>query len=287
MKKACTIALSLLVLLSLSNCNVFGWMEPTTDHFDRCRSLNDKGDYEGAIAECEKADPNDENLEVQIELADAHLAALGVRIAALSDIFLNASEGTDTILSLAESLITVGSINAENHDESILHATEAYDAFKAYGRLLIAEDPDDGPVVAAFYKTLAAVSVVSVTMAYADILSASPNGLIEKADVCNPANTNCVTATQVTMCINDPADVPFYNGTTCEGMPADDAEIAAGKLIDLGEDLATMDLPNLEEAVQDLIDITVLEPGGGSKKISESGYQTDAGRELLRSIARD
>ncbi len=286
MKKACTIALALFVSLSLSNCNAFGWMEPTTDHFDRCRSLNDKGDYDGAIAECEKADPNDENIDVQLELADAHLAALGVRIAALSDIFLNASEGTETIVSLAESLIEVGSLNAENHDASIVHATEAYDAFKNYGDLLVVQDPADGPEIAAFYKTLAAVSVVSVTMAYADILSTAPNGLIEKADVCNPLNTNCVTATQVTMCINDPAS-PFYSGVTCEGMPADDSEIAAGKLIDLGNDLAAMNLPDLEEAVKDLIDITVLEPGGGSKKISESGYQTDAGRELLRSIARD
>jgi len=287
MKRVLFVLLTLSIATGMYGCNVFDWAEPTTAHFDRCKGLNDKGDYDAAIAECEKADPNEENADVQLELADAHLAALGIRVSALSDVFLNgSSDGLNTILGLAESVIAAKAITIENHDASIIHATKAFDKFRAYGELLSAEDPTGGPEVAAFYDTLAGVSVIAVTMAYADIMPTGNNdGHVDKSDICNPDNPNCKDA-QTNMCIDDPNATLGYNGITCEGMLQSDAAVASDALQKLGVNLAALDLPSLESAVNQMVNLSINEPGVGLIKIGNSNYKTDAGRDILRSMAR-
>ena len=289
MKKTLFVSITLLLVLGLASCNVFDWMEPTTDHFDRCKGLNDKGDYEAAVAECEKADPDGVDLEVQLELADASLGTLGVSISFLSDVFLEAAEGTDTILALAESLIGAGYLNWENHADKIEYAVKAVEAIDRYGTLLksnaeycratyYVENPTtECAQIAAFYSTLARVCLVSATMAYADIgPNGNHNGKITKAEVCNPANAACATST----CI----------GVTCEGMDSDDAGIAGEALALLVADLSSLDLPGLQEAVDEMVDIDIWVPGEGFKKIWDAAaepYQADGGRNIIYTMARD
>ncbi len=297
MKNTFSVLLFLFIILSVSSCNVFDWMEPTTDHFDRCKGLNDKGDFEAAIKECEKADGTDP--EVQLELADARLATLGVGIEYLSDIFLNSADGTTTIVSLAESLINIGSINWENHDEKMEYANDAIEAVDNYGEILkknhayceevyyVTNPAVECPQIAAFYSTLARVSLVSATLAYADIRpdTGNQNGKVEKRDVCNPDNANC---TNGKLCVNDPAS-PFYTGD-CEGMLSADAADAGDALVTLTSDLGALNLPGLEDAVDEMVGIEVWDPISGTyQKITASGmdtYRADAGRDILRSIAR-
>ncbi|HOW16793.1 MAG TPA: hypothetical protein PK443_03690 [bacterium] len=303
MKNTFSVLLFLFMILSVSSCNVFDWMEPTTDHFDRCKGLNDKGDFEAAIKECEKADPDGVDPEVQLELADARLATLGVGIEYLSDIFLNASDGTTTIISSAESLINIGSINWENHDDKMEYANDAIEAVDNYGEILkknhayceevyyVTNPAVECPQIAAFYSTLARVSLVSATLAYADIRpdTGNQNGKVEKRDICNPSNTNCVTATQTWACVNDPADGPFYNGKTCEGMLPEDAISATDALYTLTTNLSALNLPGLEDAVVDMVGLKVIDPSDGiEKEIIDMTpkYRADAGRDILRSIAR-
>ncbi len=286
MKRVLFVSLALSAAIGITGCNVFDWVEPSTDHFDRCKALNDKGDYDGAIAECEKADPDGADLDVQLELADAHLAALGIRIDKLSEVFLNGTTGgTSTIVELAESIIAAGVITVEKHNDSITHATQAFEKFQIYGTLLVANDPKDGPTIAAFYNTLAGVSVVAVTMAYADIMqNGNHNDKVDKSDICNPANVNCAP-TSLHFCVNDPTHTGYV--ATCEGMDPADAAVAADALEKLGVNLSALDLPNLEDAVNEMANLTVLDPISLLPvQIKDSSYKDDAGRDILRSIAR-
>jgi len=284
MKKLITILFVLFFAGSMYSCNAFDWMDPNINALDRCQSLNDSGDFAGAIEACNDADPEGTNVDAQIELADASLGALGINIQTLSQIFLNKSGGTITIVDLAESLIKKSMINKENAEQSKKYAQKSVDAMDRYGALIGNTLQDKQ--VAVFYSLLARVCQVAVLMAYADIESATPDGKVTRDDICNPDQPNCA-AGAANIC----------NGVACEGMHSSDAGVAFVSMLNL---VILLDTPASEGGLPSGIDIGAIDAmldisfvdGGVSYNIRTapglipSAIRDDAGRKVLLEMAR-
>jgi len=283
MKKLISLLFVLLFSVAMSSCNAFDWMDPNINTLDRCQSLNDTGDYAAAIAACKDADPDGTNVDAQIEIADASLAVLGINIQSLSNIFLNKSGGTITIVSLAESIIAKAKINKDNAVQSKLYAQQAVDAMDKYGALLGNTLQDKQ--VAVFYSLLARVCQVAVLMAYADIESATPDGRVTRADICNTDQATC-----------DINSVIICTGTVCDGMDRTDAGTAADSMTGLVNLLNTPasegGLPSSLDtsAIGDMVTILVTDPNTGLptpiEDFMHSTYKADAGRRILLELAR-
>ncbi|MCX6113266.1 MAG: hypothetical protein NTY22_08330, partial [Proteobacteria bacterium] len=218
------------------------------------------------------------------ELADVYLSSIGVDIKTLSDIFLNSSNGTVTIDSLAEGIITAGSITMENAVDSKKHAKEAVKAFDDYGALLIGQGVTNANQIATFYGVLSRMCQIAVLMAYADI---GPNGdgdgRITKTDICS----TIACGISGTICID--------SLVSCGGMDNADALEAANALYSIKNELATLGLGNLQKAVDSMaskiipLPPTFLTSGSILSFFTDPAletYRADAGRELLREIAR-
>jgi len=288
------ITTSLVVLFLIAGCNLFSPIDPGGSSLDKCKSLNDEKSYEDAIKACEDAVKEDpKNIEAQLELADVNLAAIGVNIKELSDIFLNSSAGTVSITQLAEGLIAVGNINMANAVISKLHAKEAITAFDAYGALLISQGVTNANQVATFYGVLARVCYVSVLMAYADLgPNGNHDGLIDKMDICSTAP--CLVPG--TICMND-YSTPWG---PCGGMDNGDALEAAATIYSIKDELKTLGLGKLQQTVDAMASKVFPIPTNTVPPISfTSGsildiftnpaynpFEADAGREILREISR-
>jgi len=283
MKKIIGLVILLLALSTTYSCNVFSGID-SGNSFDKCKSLNDSGDYAGAIAACQAADPDSTNVDVQLELADASLGALGIDLKTLSDVFLNKSTGTITIVTLANDIITKGMLNSDNKSD----AQDAVTAFKRYGALLVQQSPTlQNKQVAVFYTLLADLCQVAVIMAYADIAAVHPAGQVTSADICNPNNPDCNSST--TLC--------FDSTENCQGtggLDPTDAGIAATAMLELVSLLSTPasegGLPsNLNiKAISDLVGVTVPDPANPGNLITidliGAQYKPDAGRRILLEI---
>lgn len=283
MKNPISILFVLIFAGSISSCNAFDWLDPNINSLDRCQSLNDAGDYEGAIAACKDADPDGVNVDAQIELADASLAVLGINIQSLSEIFLNKDGGTITMVDLAESILAKGKINRENYSQSKEYAENAVIAMDRYGALL--GHTLEEKQVSVFYSLLARVCQISVLMAYADIDSPTPDGLVTRADICTPSEAECAVDSP-TIC----------TGTKCNGMNRTDAGTAADGMVGLVTLLNTPasegGLPsNLDTgAISEMVGILVKDPSTGTltpiQDFIVSTYKPDAGRRILLEMAR-
>ncbi len=283
MKNPISILFVLFFVGSISSCNAFDWLDPNINALDRCQSLNDAGDYEGAIEACKDADPDGINVDAQIELADASLAVLGINIKSLSNIFLNEDGGTITLVDLAESILTSAKINRDNSTQSKEYAQDAVDAMDRYGALL--GNTLEERQVAVFYSLLARVCQISVLMAYADIDSSTPDGLVTRADICTPSEAECAIDS-VTIC----------TGTKCNGMSRTDAGTAADGMTGLVTLLSTPasegGLPSSLDTgvISEMVGILVKDPGTGTltpiQNFIVSAYKPDAGRRILLEIAR-
>jgi len=258
--------------ITISTCNVFSPVDVSVNHLDKCKGLSDAGDYEGAVAECTAADPDGIDPETQLELGDANLSALGIGIKELSDIFLQASQGTVTIVQLAESIIAAGKITGENYVESKAHAAAAITAFDNYGALL--GNSAESRQVAAFYSTLVRTCFVAIMMAYADITTGDNNGQVTKEEIC----TACTTGT---LCVGGKVN--------CGGMNDTDAADSAQTLIELNYDLTNTHLGSLQSAIEAFGGTQVWDPDAGAYKLIESmptSYKADSGRDILWQMAR-
>jgi hypothetical protein len=269
---------SLFVLFTLSSCNFFSPLDSGGSSLEKCKGLADAGDYAAALVQC----------EAHLEYADASLASLGMNIAQLSDVFLKSSGGTTTITSLAESLLAAQKMTVENTTTSKQHARNAITAFDNYGTLLSAQDPAKGPEVAAFYKTLSRLCLISVIMAYAD-LNGNQDGEITRTEICNGSNAACLGTAGIPVCVNDPADVLYT--TTCEGIDDTDAAEAATALEGIKDALPAFFDSNaaLKDAVDSMSSLTIIDPSDMTTKtvdLMAAAYKGDAGREILRQIAR-
>lgn len=283
MKNPISILFILFFAGSISSCNVFDWADPNINSLDRCQSLNDAGDYAGAIEACQDADPDGVNVDAQIEIADASLGILGINIKSLSNIFLNEEGGTITMVSLAESVLAAAKINKENASQSKEYAENAVIAMDRYGALL--GNTLEERQVAVFYSLLARVCQISVLMAYADIDSPAPDGSITRADICTPSEAECAVDS-ATIC----------TGTKCNGMDRGDAGVAADGMTGLVTLLSTPasegGLPsNLDTGViSQMVGVLVRDPGTGTltpiQDFIISAYKPDAGRRILLEMAR-
>jgi tetratricopeptide (TPR) repeat protein len=272
--------MAMLFLGSLAGCNMFSPLEVSRDALDSCKALSDNGQFTEAMEECQKAiDADPTNMEAHLEFADASLASLGIDIATLSDIFLNKTDGTDTIIALAEGILAQARITQENKTQSLTTAEDAITAFDNYGILLIAENPTDGPQVASFYRMLARLCNLTILMAYADLgPNGDASGTITKAEICGDAscgNPICESST-----------------TDCKGMDNADA-LSAGNLIkEIKDSLASIGLPDVQKSVEEMSDILVPDPDAlpiiDEKPIDQiaPGFWGDAGRQILFDIAR-
>ena len=283
------ITTSLVVLFLIAGCNLFSPLDPGGSSLDKCKTLNDAKNYSDAITACEdavKEQPN--NVDVQLELADVNLASLGINIEELSNVFLNSSTGTVSITQLAESIIAVGNITLANATASKAHAKEAIDAFDAYGALLISQGVTNANQIATFYGVLARLCYVSVLMAYADIgPNGNHDGLIEQSDICSTAACNVPGQ----ICLNDYA-APLG---PCGGMDNGDALEAAATIDAIKNKLATMGLGKLQQTIDAMASKTFPLPPTFTTTGSildfftnpaYSAYEADAGREILREMAR-
>ena len=283
MKRTITLLSLVIAIGALPSCNAFDFVDPDLDSLDRCKSMNDSGDYAGAIEACMEADPTGTNVDAQLELADARLAVLGINIKSLSKIFLQQGSSTNTIIDLAEVVIAEGRIGRDNAVQSKKYAEEAVAAFDNYGALL--GNTLEERQVAVFYSLLGRVCRVAILMAYADIDSSHPDGRVTRADICNPDQPTCAT-TSVTIC----------TGTACNGMNRTDAGTAADTLIGLVDLINTPPseggLPsNLNiGAISDMTGILVDDPVSHTltpiQDFMLSTYKPDAGRRILLEIAR-
>lgn len=284
MKKTINLLFVLLFAVAMSSCNAFDFVDPDLNSLDRCKSYNDAGDYDSAIAACTDADPDGTNEEAQLELADASFGALGINIQSLSTIFLNQTGGTITLVDLAESILARASVNRDNAVQSKEYAQNAVDAMDRYGALH--NDTLEEKRVGVFYSLLARVCQVSLLMAYADIDSPVPDGRVTKADICNPTQVDCAASSVVTC-----------TGTRCEGMDSTDTGTAADSMMEL---VSLLDTPasegglpsNLDvDAVTDMVNITIPYPGTNIPTpitdFATDAFKPDAGRRILLEIARD
>lgn len=280
------ITISLFLLFTITSCNLFSPIDSSGSSLDKCRGLSDAGAYEDAIKACEDAvTENPNNMEAQLELADVNLAALGINIKALSDIFFKSSTGTLTIVSLAESIIAAGKITIDNSAVSKDHAKDAIVAFDNYGDLLKADGTTESAQVAAFYSTLARLCYLSLLMGYADVgTNGDHNGLVDKVDICSGPTCGLLPA----MCIN--------SISLCGGMENSDALEAANTINEIKDKLASLGLGDLQAAVDEMSATTIPDPTTGftttvliSSFFTNPAYDTykaDAGREILRVMAR-
>jgi hypothetical protein len=230
------------------------------------------------MEECQSAiDANSNNTEAHLEFADASLASLGIDIATLSDIFLNKTDGTDTIVALAEGILAQTRITQEKKTQSLTTAENAITAFDNYGALFIAENPTDGPQVAAFYSMLARLCNLTILMAYADLgPNGDQNGSITKAEICGDATCGSPICESST--------------TDCKGMDNADA-LKAGNLIkEVKDSLPSIGLPDVQKSVEEMSNILIPDPDAAMtlKPIDEiaPGFWGDAGRQILYDIAR-
>jgi hypothetical protein len=286
MKKIISLLILLLALSTTYSCNAFDWMDPNGNTFDRCKSLNDAGDFEGAIAACTDADPDGTNVEAQLELADAGLGAVGIDLDSLSEVFLKTGTGTITIVDLANSIITKGRLNDGNKS----NAQNAVTAFDRYGSLLVQrENTLESKQVSVFYQMLARICQIAVLMAYSDVGATIPNGQVTREDVCNQNLPNCAVGS-TTIC--------QHAGEDCQGaggLDDADAKIAADAMVGLVALLQTPaeegGLPgNLDlKAIEDLVAITIPDPDNPGTNIAiqlvGAAYKADAGRRILLEIA--
>jgi len=287
MKKLVSLFIFLFSLSIISSCNVFDWADPNIDALDRCKSLNDSGDYEGAIAACNDADPDGTNPDAQIEIADASLAAVGIDLKTLSDIFLQKNGGTDTIVSLANGIIAKGRINKDNATVSKKYVQDAVDAFDKYGALLGSSTEDRQ--VAVFYAMLSRICQVATLMAYADIGSAVPNGDVTLADICNPDEPTCAASSPI-MCV--PA--LCVTSACCDGMASADAGVAADAMLELVDLIDSGVLPSKldTKAVSDMVNTEVPDPDTATPVTikdlvaTKPAYKPDAGRRILFEIVK-
>lgn len=274
-KNSLAIFTTLLLIFLLSSCNFFDFMDPNINHFDRCKSYNDKGDFQKAIEACEKADPDGENVDVQLELADALLGSIGIGIEDLSDVFMNEVTSTNLIVSLANSIINRGLVNQENGVQSRLNAEKATNTFDIYGALL--GNDLESRQVATFYSLLSRLCQVALLMAYSDIDADNPNGEITADDICRAGVAGCEQGA-ATIC----------TGTTCEGMSTEDAAVVAETMLELKGVLSIapedggIPIELNTGSVEDMIDIEVL-IGGVPVPISlvPTNMKADAGRNML------
>jgi len=283
MKNLISVLFVLFFAGAMSSCNAFDFIDPNFNSLDRCQSMNDSGDYAGAIEACNEADPEGVNVDAQIELADASLGVLGINIQSLSNIFLNATGGTITIVDLAESVLAKAKINKDNATQSKEYAENAVVAMDRYGALL--GNTLEEKQVAVFYSLLARVCQVAVLMAYADIDSATPDGRVTRADICNPDQADC-NISSTTIC----------TGTKCDGMDRTDAGTAADSMTGLVTLLHTPaeegGLPsNLDvEAISEMVGVLVDDPDTHTptpiQDFIASQYKPDAGRRVLLEMAR-
>ncbi len=286
MKKFISLLILLLVLSTTYSCNVFDWMDPNGDSFDRCKSLNDAGDFEAAVEACQDADPDGTNEEAQLEIADASLGALGIDLKALSDIFLKTGTGTITIVDLANSLVAKAMINADNKE----NAQDAVTAFDRYGALLVQRDGTlENKQVSVFYSMLARICQIAVLMAYSDIAADIPSGEVTREDICNPDLATCAVDSAA-MCLASAQDCQGAGG-----LDGTDAALAATTMLDL---IALINTPAEDgglpssidlTAVEDLVGIAVPDPDApGTMTTIElvgAAYKADAGRRILLEIA--
>ena len=284
MKKLISLLILLLALSTTYSCNVFSGID-SGNSLDKCKSLNDQGNFEDAIAACKDADPDGTNSDAQIELADASLGAVGINIKALSDVFLKKGSGTITIVNLANDLITKAMLTADNKS----NAQDAVTAFDHYGALLVQQSPTlQNKQVSVFYSILARICQVAVIMAYADISSASPVGQVTVGDICNPSLADCAVGS-VKLCTDSSEDCKGTGGLS----PAD-ASLAATTMLNL---ITLLQTPASEgglpssidtKAISDMIGVTVPDPSNPGNMITidliGSQYKPDAGRRILLEI---
>ena len=286
MKKLISLLILLLALSTTYSCNVFDWMDPNGNSFDRCKSLNDAGDYEGAIAACKDADPDGTNADAQLELADASLGAVGIDLKSLSDIFLKKGKGTITITALADAIIAKARLTADNKS----NAGDAVTAFFHYGALLVQQSNTlENKQVAVFYNMLAELCQVAVLMAYSDIGGRNPNGQVTREDICDQSLPDCAVGS-VTLCTGATEDCQGAGG-----LSQADAKVAADAMINL---VTLLNTPASEgglpssldtKAIDDLVGTTVPDPDNHGTLITieliDAKYKPDAGRRILLEIA--
>ncbi|MEI6093778.1 MAG: hypothetical protein WCQ47_08920 [bacterium] len=284
------ITVSLFLLFAMTGCNVFSPLDSSGSALDKCKGLSDAGAYEEAVKACQDAvtdNPND--MEAQLELADVSLASLGINIKALSDIFLKSSSGTVTIVSLAEAIIAAEKITTANSVTSKLHATEAIKAFDSYGTLLKADGTTASTQVATFYSTISRLCYLSLLMAYSDLgPNGNHDGLVDKTDICS--TSNCGVAG--TICINS-----LLGG--CGGMDNGDALEVSKTIFEIKDKLASLGLGDLQKVLNEMSATMIPDPTTGfvppeipistffdSSKTQYDPFKADAGREILRVMAR-
>ena len=242
------ILLSTVFSMLLASCNVFDPFEPNSNHFDRCKFEADKGNYDDAISECNKAleeaeSANDTNQQVliQTELGDIYLAKSGITLKALAEVFSSDANGASPVVALVNSIIA----NANEGDgtgiddegnptkgitaHNIEYAEKAIDAFDSAASTGLYSD---------FAGLMARVCYIALVLAYTDndgINSSKDNGQLEPEDICDNGNDCQVSvAGQNTFCMNSGST------NTCNGMSDTYAGKIANMFLTMGDELASL-----------------------------------------------
>lgn len=193
------------------SCNMFNFLEPTGDHFDKCKNLADKGSYAKAIEECSKADPAGVIPDVQIEKADAMLSLIGFSLIDVSNVFLNtesnnADKNFNLILAMAEDLIDRKNIIKPFEKELGWSAIETF---------------DKGGVP--FYSVIARICYISLIMASS---KSDGRGRVEggsdiyKEDICNDSSCSLI-------CLEN------EDNENCDGIVYEDANRVGIAILDI------------------------------------------------------
>jgi len=254
--------------LFLTGCNFLDWAEPSSNHFDRCKALADNGDYEGAIVECNLADPDSVDVNVQTELGDIYLSSVGISLRELKPMFQTAGGNTALIVELANSIIEN---NGAVTDLEVEHAVNAIDSFDVGGNI--------------FAQAISRIALVAVLIAQTDsdgVGSATyeGNGVIDEEDVCGVAN--CAS-----ICIEGVTD------TSCDGMDGTSAGVAYTILLDVIGTVSSLVSDGIQvDPVEAILATPIPNPatlGVGTITIGDAAGDTadDAARALFYKIVKD